>query len=674
MNRSVAQRLWLYGLLLLLPAVAIGGLALGLLARERERLAGLEAAALGAQRTAVEERARLIAENIELLVGDVQFALMSTLQEAPTAEPRAFLNEWQVNNPLVRQVFRATAEGRLIWGDYPDALRAWLALGPPWADGISGGVERAEVQAAGGTSSSTLEQKEGAEMEKAKLPQLPSDEDVRRDISSNILQYRRARQEIQQVAKLKNSADVLNQSVDEALVAKRTQVYVFKDSSSAASSPRVKGARELASESGVAPVVSAPAASALSVEAETAAPAEAKEDTYGVKAQIARANVSDATPDSITRSGWTPWRDASGLHLFGWRELPDRTVIGLELRFDAIKARLGEVFPAEPNTGEGYVLRDTTGRAWHTRGAATLPVVLEVPLVGSALAGWTVAGHGSFMANPRSGAGSFFVLGALLIGLLVLAILAAGAMLVRQARRSEVEAALKTSFVANVSHELKTPLTTIRLYSELLAQGRVMDEGKRSHYLVTIGQETQRLARLVGNVLDFSRLEQGKKKFERTTFDLAAELGRLAETHAPRLVEAGLRLGVALPKTAVVTTDRDAVEQVVLNLFDNACKYAADGGEVTLTLALATGPRAGWQVSVGDRGPGVAAGQREWIFEKFHRVDDRLTAAKGGAGLGLSIARQLARGLGGELECREREGGGAAFVLFLPHPDKDFNA
>ncbi len=671
MNRSVAQRLWLYGLLLLLPAVAIGGLALGLLARERERLAGLEATALGAQRTAVEERARLIAENIELLVGDVQFALMTTLQEAPTAEPRAFLNEWQANNPLVRQVFRATSDGRLIWGDFPEPLRAWLALGPPWADGAPGDEARAAMRAAEEKSSTTLVQKEGAEMEKNKLPQLPSDADVRRDISSNILQYRRARQEIQQVAKLKNSADVLNQSVDEVLAAKRTQVYVVKDNSSAASIPRAKGTRELTAEP---MVVSTPAASALSVEAGPAAPAKATGDTFEVKAQIAQANLSEAMPDSITRSGWTPWRDASGLHLFGWRELPDRTVIGIELRFDAIKARLGEVFPAEPTAGEAYALRDTTGQAWHTIGAATLPVVLEVPLVGSALAGWTVAGHGLFMADSRSGAGGFFVLGALLIGLLVLAILAAGAMLVRQARRSEVEAALKTSFVANVSHELKTPLTTIRLYAELLAQGRVMDEGKRAHYLVTIGQETQRLARLVGNVLDFSRLEQGKKKFERSTFDLAAELGRLAETHAPRLVEAGLRLGVALPKTAVVTTDRDAVEQVVLNLFDNACKYAAEGREVTLALAPASGPRAGWLMSVGDRGPGVAAGQREWIFEKFHRVDDRLTAAKGGAGLGLSIARQLARGLGGELECREREGGGASFVLFLPHSDKDFNA
>ncbi|MCX6938754.1 MAG: HAMP domain-containing sensor histidine kinase [Verrucomicrobia bacterium] len=671
MNRSVAQRLWLYGLLLLLPAVTIGGLALGLLARERERLAGLEAAALGAQRTAVEERARLIAENIELLVGDAQFALMTTLQEAPTAEPRAFLGEWQANNPLVRQVFRATADGRLVWGDFPEVLRAWLASGPPWADGIAGGVMRAEVQSAGGKPGLPTAKKDGAEMEKSNPPQLPSDADVRRDISSNILQYRRARQEIQQVAKLKNSADVLNQSVGEGLAAKRTQVYVVKDNSSAASIPRAKDTRELAAEPGL---VSTPAASALSVEAKPAAPAEPTGDTFEVKAQIARANLSEAMPDSITRSGWTPWRDASGLHLFGWRELPDRTVIGIELRFDAITARLGEVFPAEPAMGEAYALRDTTGQAWHTIGAATLPVVLEVPLAGSALAGWTVVGQGSFMAESRSGAGGFFILGALLIGLLVLAILAAGAMLVRQARRSEVEAALKTSFVANVSHELKTPLTTIRLYAELLAQGRVVDEGKRSHYLVTIGQETQRLARLVGNVLDFSRLEQGKKKFERTTFDLAAELGRLADTHAPRLVEAGLSLGVALPKTAVVSTDRDAVEQVVLNLFDNACKYAADGGEVALALAPASGPRAGWQVSVGDRGPGVAAGQREWIFEKFHRVDDRLTAAKGGAGLGLSIARQLARGLGGELECREREGGGASFVLFLPHSDKNFNA
>ncbi len=244
-------------------------------------------------------------------------------------------------------------------------------------------------------------------------------------------------------------------------------------------------------------------------------------------------------------------------------------------------------------------------------------------------------------------------------------ILAGGSLLLWQARLSEADAARKTSFVANVSHEFKTPLTTIRLYSELLEQGRVNGPAQGSEYLRTIGRETQRLARLVNNVLDFSRLEQGRKKYSRTALDLCGELGRILEAQAPRLADAGLVLHRDFPAAAItVTTDRDALAQIVLNLLDNACKYAASGGEIT----VAAGPRPGGgaEVRVTDRGPGVPPEHRERIFEKFHRVDETLTAERSGVGLGLSIARQLARGLGGELRCEGRAGGGAAFILDLP--------
>jgi signal transduction histidine kinase len=215
-----------------------------------------------------------------------------------------------------------------------------------------------------------------------------------------------------------------------------------------------------------------------------------------------------------------------------------------------------------------------------------------------------------------------------------------------------------------VSHEFKTPLTTIRLYSELLEQGRVPDAERRGEYLRTIGRETQRLARLVNNALDFSRLEQGRKKFQLEPLDLRAETDRLLDTQLPRFGEAGLALHRVLHSAPLpATTDRDAFEQIVLNLLDNACKYAGAGGEVTVRLAPRTGGSA--ELRVLDRGPGVPVEHRERIFEKFHRVDDTLTAEKHGAGLGLSIARQLARGLGGELRYEPRPDGGASFILEL---------
>ena len=191
------------------------------------------------------------------------------------------------------------------------------------------------------------------------------------------------------------------------------------------------------------------------------------------------------------------------------------------------------------------------------------------------------------------------------------------------------------------------------------------DAAQGGDYLRTIGRETQRLARLVNNALDFSRLEQGRKKYAREPLDLAAELARLLDTHAPRLAEAGMTLRRELPAGALpVTADRDALEQIVLNLLDNAAKYAADGREVTVALTPRSG--GGAEVRVADRGPGVPTEHRERIFEKFHRVDDALTAEKTGAGLGLSIARQLARGLGGGLRYVPRSGGGAEFILVLP--------
>lgn len=319
--------------------------------------------------------------------------------------------------------------------------------------------------------------------------------------------------------------------------------------------------------------------------------------------------------------------------------------------------------------GEGYVLRDDRGRVLHQAGLVSRSArpAVRVPLAADLLPGWAAAAfvEGAPAYGDSGLGGGFFLAGSLLVGIFIVAILSGGSLLLWQARRSENEARQKTSFVANVSHEFKTPLTSIRLYSELLEQGRVPDDARRGEYLKTIGRETQRLARLVNNALDFSRLEQGRKKYRREPLDLAAELARLLDTHAPRLIEAGLTLRRELSAAPLtVTADRDALEQIVLNLLDNACKYAGGGGEVTVRLAPR--PAGGAELRVLDRGPGVPPEHRERIFEKFHRVDDTLTAEKSGTGLGLSIARQLARGLGGDLRFEARDGGGAAFVLELP--------
>lgn len=611
------RRLWIYGLLLLLSALGVGALALGLLAREQARLASSEQSARDARAAAVADRARIIAENIELLVGDVQNALMTTLREAPAGEPRPFLTEWQTYNPLVRDVFRATAEGRPVWGAGGESLRAWLVSTPWRQDEDASQIIVARADIAEGFGGALADQK----------PQQQQELQARAEITQNVVQYQSARRSLEEVAKVKSAPSASRQ----------------RSSSSYAPPPE------------------------SAAEAESNEPAPAA--VLGAAAKPKSSPAAPSPPPSAPeRFGWAWALAADGPHRFGWRELPDRTVIGLELRLEAIKARLGEVFPTNLDAGETYQLRDAAGQVWHGQPPPpSVAALLTVPLSGDVLPGWTIAAYLDDLGYKSSADGGLLVAGAALVALLVGAILLSGALLLWQARRSEAEAAQKTSFVANVSHEFKTPLTTIRLYSELLAEGRVRDEGKRTDYLRTIGSETQRLARLVGNVLDFSRLEQGRKQFDCRRLDVAAELHALLDAHAPRLAEAGLRLQTELPdESCPLVTDRDALQQIVLNLLDNACKYAAEGGEVGVSLNCDAGEKNGdVTIRVSDRGPGVPAGQRERIFEKFHRIDDRLTTAHAGTGLGLSIARQLARGLGGDLRCVARDGGGAEFVLTL---------
>ncbi len=657
---TFTRRLWIYGLLLLLSALGVGGLALGLLAREQGRLISREKSAYDTRAAAVTDRARIIAENIELLVGDAQNALMTTLKEAPADEPRPFLTEWQTYNPLVRDVFRATAAGRPVWGAGSDPLREWLVTAP-WVNSNAPEPQNLVAQIAAAPTQKPAEKKEMIELAQGVqvLNQQDADMQNRAQISQNVSQYQKVRRSFDEVAKVKSAPAANSSSFGSssfALADSRSQMVagvVEADPFVAAEAKDETGSSNQRFDAQVEAAAPVQTAAVADQQAQAAAPAR---------------SVPTAAVIFEERFGWAWSHTSTGLHRFGWRELPDGTVIGLELRLEAIKSRLNDLFPTNIDGGENYLLRDDTGRVWQgpTQAAIGIPLV-TVPLAGDVLPGWVIAAYVNTAGVDGSVAESGFLLtGTLLVALLVGAILLSGALLLLQARRSELEAVQKTSFVANVSHEFKTPLTTIRLYSELLAEGRVRDETKRLDYLHTIGRETQRLARLVGNVLDFSKLEQGRKQFDRQPLDIAAELHAMLETHEPRLVEAGLTLESMVPPEAfTLTTDRDALQQIVLNLLDNACKYAADGGQ--LSVGLSATANGGAIIRVGDRGPGVPSAQRERIFEKFHRLDDRLTSAHAGTGLGLSIARQLARGLGGDLRCSERTGGGAEFTLTLPN-------
>lgn len=268
----------------------------------------------------------------------------------------------------------------------------------------------------------------------------------------------------------------------------------------------------------------------------------------------------------------------------------------------------------------------------------------------------------------RTGANAeIYLAGGCLLAMLVVSFVAGGLWLARTARRERLDAMRKTDFVDNVSHELKTPLAGIRLSAELLAEGRLPEGPRRDRALRSILSESDRLERLVGNLLDFGRLERGRRRFDLRRVDLADLVeARLREAPSDGAAADGAsaRFSFLRPDRApVALADPDAVRQILENLLENAAKYAPDGGPPEVLL---DGAGDSAELVVADRGPGIPRGFEEKVFERFFRIDDSLNRKTGGSGIGLALSRGLARGMGGDLRCRRRPGGGAEFVLTLP--------
>jgi signal transduction histidine kinase len=287
--------------------------------------------------------------------------------------------------------------------------------------------------------------------------------------------------------------------------------------------------------------------------------------------------------------------------------------------------------------------------------------------IGDALPHWEVA---AYLVNPaqltQTAHTAKLTLG-LLIAVLVLAI-GVGSWLIVSSLNSELKLARqKTDFVSNVSHELKTPLTSIRMFSELLAEGRVTDAAKQRSYSNIISAEAARLTRLINNVLDFSRMESGEKKYSFQSCDLAEIVCTTAETFRPHLEAGGFKFDCELPAAPIaVRGDADALAQIIVNLLSNAEKYSNGGKEITLQLAQKQSPLPHAEIKVLDRGVGIPRGSEEKVFEKFYRAHDLLSSGVQGSGLGLTIARQIARAHGGDVVYEPRGGGGSCFVLRLP--------
>jgi len=223
----------------------------------------------------------------------------------------------------------------------------------------------------------------------------------------------------------------------------------------------------------------------------------------------------------------------------------------------------------------------------------------------------------------------------------------------------------RVSFVNQVSHELKTPLTNIRLYAEM-ARGRAEDRDDVAsvRQLAVVESETARLSRLIQNVLNFANKKRDCLTVTEKSVDLAAVIGRLADQWKPVLDKRGIAVEVNVPECLEVQTDPDAVEQILGNLLSNAEKYAVDGNWVGIEAMVADEGRV--TVAVADHGPGIPVSKQEAVFEPFERLRSDLREGVSGTGIGLTISRELAGLLGGSLFVDATYREGSRFVLSLP--------
>ena len=254
---------------------------------------------------------------------------------------------------------------------------------------------------------------------------------------------------------------------------------------------------------------------------------------------------------------------------------------------------------------------------------------------------------------------SFLILGAL-------SLLMAGGMFFayRSVNRELQLAKLKSDFVSNVSHELRTPLALIRLYAETLELGRIPNAGKQHEYHEIIRKESERLTALINNILDFSRIEAGKKEYTFRETDVADLVRSTLESYRYEIEQSGFQFEQKIDNNLPpVQVDREAIARSLLNLVNNAVKYSSTEKYLGVRLYRANGSL---NLEVADHGIGIPASEQSNIFEKFYRVCDPLVHNTKGSGLGLSLVRHIVQAHGGEVAVESTPGKGSKFIITLP--------
>lgn len=367
--------------------------------------------------------------------------------------------------------------------------------------------------------------------------------------------------------------------------------------------------------------------------------------------------------------GWHSWFWGNGAHLIFWRQLASGPVVGVEVDRAAL---LADVVGGLPDTGldtagslSGRIsLSDAQNHTIYQWGAFDPDEGAEPDVrmaVDDPLSMWTLNYHAAPDSLAAGGAGgAWFNVGtALALGCLV--VVGMAVYFFREQTREIREASQRVSFVNQVSHELKTPLTNIRMYAEMMEAQLEESEGPARENLDVIVKESQRLSRMIANVLAFAKRQREPLKPSPRERPPDEVIRSVIEHFRPALSARGVEIVFEGKASAAVALDSDFLEQILGNLFGNVEKYAANGGEMRVESEIFGGELT---ITVADRGPGIPQSQREEIFLPFKRLSNKLSDGVTGTGIGLSIARELARNHGGDLTLEPAEKG-AMFMLTM---------
>jgi signal transduction histidine kinase len=331
---------------------------------------------------------------------------------------------------------------------------------------------------------------------------------------------------------------------------------------------------------------------------------------------------------------------------------------------ETIAHSLEDFFPQAREGDLDVMVKDYAGRLVYGSEHASEKAEVVTARLPFVFADWTLVLH-SHRSTPERWARANFAINITLVALLAAFLIGGIVLALRSADRAMRLSQMKSDFVSNVSHELRTPIASIRVFAELLRLGRVQAPDKVREYGEYIERESRRLSRLIDNILDFARIESGRKSYIFGPVDPRAVVEATLQSFAPHLRHHGFTTHFESPKEQLpaVLADADALAQAIHNLLDNAVKYSGESRAIEVILAREAGDIA---ISVRDHGVGIAREEQTKIFDRFHRVGTALLHDVKGSGLGLSLVQHIVQVHGGRVSVESEPGKGSTFTIRIP--------